>query len=161
MIHSPLNYSLSTLISLTPLEVQIGPPIFCSQTFSIYSHVLLPYKRLVKITVLCKLLLNSVSINVQQHATIYSLLYFCKLLYMFRVVTSPIIRSTYNCNYSIWHRSNRLCYLPLSWSCWNRSSAVTPPIIRSTYNCNYSIWHRSNRLCYLRYRGAVGTAVLQ
>jgi len=25
---------------------------------------------------------------------------------MFRVVTPPIIRSTYNCNYSIWHRSN-------------------------------------------------------
>ena len=33
----------------------------------------------------------------------YSLLYFCKLLYMFRVVNPPIIRSTYNCNYSICH----------------------------------------------------------
>jgi len=46
---------------------------------------------------------ESMSIIVQQHATIYSLLYFCKLLYLFRVVTPPIIRSTYNCNYSIWH----------------------------------------------------------
>jgi len=46
------------------------------------------------------------SVIVQQDATIYSLLYFCKLLYMFRVVTPPIIRSTYNCNYSIWHWSN-------------------------------------------------------
>jgi len=27
-------------------------------------------------------------------------LYFCKLLYTFRVLTPPIIRSTYNCNYS-------------------------------------------------------------
>ena len=36
------------------------------------------------------------SIIVQQDATMYSLLYFCKLLYMFRVVTPPIIRSTYN-----------------------------------------------------------------
>ena len=26
-----------------------------------------------------------------------------KLLYMFRVVSSPIIRSTYNCIYSIWY----------------------------------------------------------
>ena len=26
-----------------------------------------------------------------------------KLLYMFRVVFSPIIRSTYNCIYSIWY----------------------------------------------------------
>jgi hypothetical protein len=36
----------------------------------------------------------------------YSLLYFCKLLYMFPMVTPLIIRSTYNCNYSIWYRSN-------------------------------------------------------
>jgi len=42
------------------------------------------------------------SIIVQQDAIIRSLLCFCKLLYMFRVVTPPIIRS--------------LCYLPLSWS---------------------------------------------
>ena len=49
---------------------------------------------------------ESMSIIVQQDATMYSLLYFCKLLYMFRVVTPPIIRSTYNCNYSIWHWSN-------------------------------------------------------
>ena len=33
-------------------------------------------------------------------------MYFCKLLYMYRVVIPPIIRSTYNCNYSIWHWSN-------------------------------------------------------
>jgi hypothetical protein len=46
------------------------------------------------------------SIIVQQTATIHNLLYFCKLLYLFRVVTPPIIRSTYNCNYSIWHWSN-------------------------------------------------------
>jgi hypothetical protein len=45
-------------------------------------------------------------IIVQQDATMYSFLYFCKLLYMFRVVTPPIIRSTYNCNYSIWRWSN-------------------------------------------------------
>ena len=56
------------------------------------------------------------SIIVQRDATIYSLLYFCKLLYMFRSVTPPIIRSTYNCNHNIWHCSNRRCYLPLLWS---------------------------------------------
>jgi hypothetical protein len=49
---------------------------------------------------------ESMSVTVQQGATMYSLLYFCKLLYMFRVVIPPIIRSTYNCNYSIWHWSN-------------------------------------------------------
>jgi len=43
---------------------------------------------------------ESMSIIVQKDATMYSL-YFCKFLYMFRVVTPPIIRSTYNCNHSI------------------------------------------------------------
>jgi len=38
---------------------------------------------------------ESMSIIVQQDETMYSLLYFCKLLYMFWVVTPPIIRSTY------------------------------------------------------------------
>jgi hypothetical protein len=46
------------------------------------------------------------SVIVQQDANMYSLLYFCILLYMFRVVTPPIIRSTRNCHYSIWHWSN-------------------------------------------------------
>jgi hypothetical protein len=62
-----------------------------------------------------------VTIIFQHDATIYSLLYFCKLLYMFRVLIPPIIRSIYNCNYSIWHWSNRLCYLPLSWSSSNNA----------------------------------------
>jgi len=31
------------------------------------------------------------------------LIYICKLLYMFRVVFPPIIRSSYHCIYSIWH----------------------------------------------------------
>ena len=62
---------------------------------------------------------ESMSIIVQQDATMYSLLYFCKLLYMFRVVTPPIIRSTYDCNHNIWHWSNCLCYLLLSRSSWN------------------------------------------
>jgi hypothetical protein len=38
---------------------------------------------------------------------------------MFRVVTPPIIRSAYNCIYSIWYLSHRYCYLSLSWKSWN------------------------------------------
>jgi len=34
-----------------------------------------------------------------------------KLLYMFRAVSPPTIRSTNNCIYSIWY----YCYLSLSW----------------------------------------------
>jgi hypothetical protein len=33
---------------------------------------------------------------------------------MFRVVFPPIIRSAYNCIYSIWYLSHRYCYLPLA-----------------------------------------------
>ena len=39
---------------------------------------------------------------VQQGAAAFSLLYFCRQLYMFRVLTSTI-RSSYNCNCSFWH----------------------------------------------------------
>ena len=56
------------------------------------------------------------SITVQQDATIYSSLHFCKLLYMFLVVIPPVISSTYNCNYNIWHWSYRL---------WNSSNCST------------------------------------
>jgi len=40
--------------------------------------------------------------SVQQNATVFSLLYFCRQFYMFRVLI-PIIRSWYNCNYSFWY----------------------------------------------------------
>src|SRR5215475_9624408 len=46
-------------------------------------------------------------------------IYIWKLLYMFRVVLLPIIRSAYNCIYSIWYLSRPYCYLPLSWKSWN------------------------------------------
>jgi hypothetical protein len=41
-------------------------------------------------------------------------IYIWELLYMFRVVLSPIIRSANNCIYSIWYLSHRYCYLPLA-----------------------------------------------
>jgi hypothetical protein len=62
---------------------------------------------------------NNIAIYIQQDAMLYSL-FFWKLLYMFQVVPSPIIRSAYDCIYSIWYLSHRYCYLPLSWKSWNR-----------------------------------------
>ena len=44
-------------------------------------------------------------------------IYIWKLLYMFRVVPPPIIRSAYNCLYSIWYLSHRYCYLALAAIC--------------------------------------------
>jgi len=34
---------------------------------------------------------------------LYTVYFICKLLYMIRVVSPPIIRSTYSCVYSIWY----------------------------------------------------------
>jgi hypothetical protein len=48
--------------------------------------------------------------NRMQRYTVY---FIRKLLYMFRAVPPPIIRSANNCVYSIWHLSHRYCYLPL------------------------------------------------
>jgi hypothetical protein len=43
----------------------------------------------------------------------YRVYFIWKLLYMFRVVPPPIIRSANNCVYSIWYLSHRYCCLPL------------------------------------------------
>jgi len=48
--------------------------------------------------------------NKMQRYTVY---FIWKLLYMFRVVPTPITRSANNCIYSIWYLSHRYCYLPL------------------------------------------------
>jgi hypothetical protein len=44
----------------------------------------------------------------------YTDYYILKLLYMFRVVPPPIIRSANNCIYSIWYLSHLYFYLPLA-----------------------------------------------
>jgi len=49
----------------------------------------------------------------------YTVYFICKLLYMFRVLPSPIIRSANNCIYSIWYLSRLYCYLLLLWKIWN------------------------------------------
>jgi hypothetical protein len=38
---------------------------------------------------------------------------------MFRVILPSIIRTAYNCIYSLWYFSHHYCYLPLSWKSWN------------------------------------------
>jgi hypothetical protein len=50
----------------------------------------------------------------------YTVHLYLQTVYMFRVVLPLIIRSAYNCIYSIWYLSHRYCYLPLMWKSWNR-----------------------------------------
>ena len=47
-------------------------------------------------------IVNQKWIIVHQDATVVILLYICRQLYMFRVLT-PIIMNSYSCNYSFWH----------------------------------------------------------
>ena len=49
----------------------------------------------------------------------YTAYFIWKVLYMFRVLLPPIIRSAYNCICNIWYLSHHYCYLPLSWRSWN------------------------------------------
>jgi hypothetical protein len=57
----------------------------------------------------------------------YTVCYIWKLLYMFQVVPPPIIRSAYNCIYSIWYLSHRYCYLLLSWKSWDSGVGLRSP----------------------------------
>ena len=54
----------------------------------------------------------------QQDATLHSLFISGKLLYMLRVVSSPIIRSTHNSICSIWYLSNSYCKYSCVCSWW-------------------------------------------
>jgi len=94
--------------------------------------------------------------NKMQRYTVY---FIWKLLYVFRAVPPPIIRSAYNCIYSIWYLSHRYCYLPLSWKRWNCSAVPTHPSsgAHTTVSAASGVCHTVTATC--RYRGRVGTAL--
>ena len=92
-------------------------------------------------------------IIVQQDATVFSLLYFCRQLYMFRVLTS-ISRSSYNCNYCFWHwltgsATNQL----------NDESGRQQIQMTSARSCNYSWmnswWMVTPKTCRAAYRNVI------
>ena len=59
-----------------------------------------------------------------------TILFFAGSLYMFRVLSTPIIRSTKNCHYSLRYRSYYCSsYLPPTWQSWPRWRKVTAKII--------------------------------
>jgi hypothetical protein len=89
-------------------------------------------------------------------------IYVWKLLYMFRVILPPTIRSAYNCIHSIWYLSHRYCYLPLSWKSWNWFECAvggfhSPSGAHTTVSTAYGICHTVTAIC--RYRGNVGTGL--
>ena len=87
--------------------------------------------------------LTYILIYIQQDATLHSLFYLWKPLYMSRVVSPPITRSTHNCIYSIWYLSNRYCYLPLAAS----SSVCAPDDGWSYHPKHVEQFSDINKLC--------------
>ena len=82
---------------------------------------------------------------------LFSLLHFCRQLYIFRVLT-PIIRSSYNCNYSFWY------WLTGSTTIRSRERMVVDPV--SNYSCNYSCtsswwWVSTPETCIAAYRNVI------
>jgi len=75
----------------------------------------------------------------------YTVYFIWKLLYMLRVVPSPIIRSTNNSIYSIWYLSHHYCYLPLLWKSWNwfecAVGGVRHPQHEVCLNSFYTLYH--------------------
>jgi len=72
------------------------------QTYCPSSGVLIMYSQQLVFYIHGSVHRESNLIIVQKDATVFSLLYFCRQLYVFRVLTL-IIRSSYNCNYSFWY----------------------------------------------------------
>jgi len=75
--------------------------------------------------------------NKMQRYTVY---YIWKLLHMFRVVPPPIIRSAYNCIYSIWYLSHCYGYLLLLWKSSHSFmiAAGSSNSVTNTRCCRYS-----------------------
>ena len=80
--------------------------------------------------------------NIQQDATVCRYLFTANLLYMFRASMAPIIRSTKNCNCSLWYRSyyvtvqrpsSSVAYRP----CWSKVVALLRNMT-CTRGCSYS-----------------------
>jgi len=86
-------------------------PIYNPSHVSLHRTVVYPFKNRPNFN-------KNILIYIQQDAALYSSFFFWKLLYMFRVVPPPIIRSANNCIYSIWYLSHSYCYLPLLWKSW-------------------------------------------
>ena len=66
----------------------------------------------------------------------YTVYFIWKLLYMFRVIPPPIIRSANNCIYSIWYLSHCYCYLPLAAGSNNSVTFCTVPVMNACNQIN-------------------------
>jgi len=75
----------------------------------------------------------------------YTVYFILKLLYVFRVVPPPIMRSANICIYSIWYLSHRYCYLPLSWKSWNWFECAVGGVPPTAHSNQFQLFHDSGR----------------
>ena len=75
-----------------------------------------------------------IPLYIQEDATSHSLFISGNCSTCFGCYFHPIIRSAYNCIYSIWYLSHRYCYLPLSWKSWNRFERAVGGVRRNGSN---------------------------
>ena len=127
--------------------LRIFPPCCCMHFLfsNIYAtcsdHLILPY--LIVRIILCLwfraslIYINNCPTRCNTKQPIY---YSASSLYMFRLSTTPIIRSTQNCNYSLRYGSYFLCsYLPPTWPTWPLWREVAAQhSMTSTGGCSYS-----------------------
>jgi hypothetical protein len=75
----------------------------------------------------------------------YTVYFIWKLLYMFRVVPPPIIRSAYKYIYSIWYLSDSYCYLPrqrqIAVTVWQIPDDVDTVVYAPDYGWRYHPKH--------------------
>jgi hypothetical protein len=105
---------------LSCFKVTLAPHIFSNPSEIVFNNSVINIQKLLNnLTFIgpCSAIIFQYTSNKMQRYTVY---FVWKLLHMFRVVPPPIIRSAYNCMYSIWYLSHRYCYLPIS-----RQVAVT------------------------------------
>jgi hypothetical protein len=79
-------------------------------------------------------------------------IYICKPLYMFRVVTPLIIRSSYHCTCSIWHYRDRTatCLERDSMRTSNTSNIKYSKILVPIYLPNYTASHARRQLLLIK-----------
>ena len=91
-----------------------------------------------------------IQIHIKQDATLHNLFISGKLFYMFQVVSPPIIRSTHNCIYSIWHLLNQELELvwvwcgnciDLFWCGLHPSSGAHTTVFTASGTCQTKSWN--------------------
>jgi len=109
---SPCSYGFSTFMDKYITDMlHTTRALACSSNFFLATqhHILLLTDSLYKLQ--CPHMSVFKFKNCPTRCNLFSLLYFCRQLYMFRALT-PNIRSSYNCNYSFWcwlTRSTTIC----------------------------------------------------